>query len=83
MTKVIKQIRILPPIVIAQFGSSPTPMENYDLQLPLDDKGKPTTDFREIVPAQTLVIDPDDGSVVEFLSPPKYVFAMRRAGSSP
>jgi hypothetical protein len=74
MTKVIKQIRILPPIVIARFGSSPTPMENYDLQLPLDDKGKPTTGFREIVPAQTLVIDPDDGSVAESFIPSEIRF---------
>jgi hypothetical protein len=74
MVKVIQQIRILPPIAIARFGSSPTPMENYDLQVPRDDNGKPTTDFREILPAQTLVIDPDDGSVAESFIPPEIRF---------
>ncbi|MGC2780633.1 MAG: hypothetical protein WA418_33855 [Bradyrhizobium sp.] len=74
MAKAIKLLRMLPAIVIARFGSSPTPMENYDLQLPLDDKGKPTTDFREIVPAQTLAIDPDDGSVADSFLPAEVRF---------
>lgn len=74
MAKQIQEIRIFPPIVIARFGSSPTPMENYDLQLPRDAKGQPTADFREIVPAQTLVIDPDSGSIVASYVPSEVRF---------
>ena len=39
----IKGLRILPPIVIARFGSSPSPMDNYDVTVPLGADGKPTS----------------------------------------
>lgn len=59
----ILRLRILPPMAIARFGSSPSPMDNYDLRLPVDPEGRPSTGFREIVPAETLVIDEEDGSI--------------------
>jgi hypothetical protein len=46
----IKGLRILPPIVIARFGSSPSPMDNYDVNLPLGADGKPTSGYRKLVP---------------------------------
>ena len=39
----IVAIRILPPIVIARVGSSPSPMDNYELVIP-----KPRTGYREM-----------------------------------
>ena len=59
----IVAIRILPPIVIARFGSSPSPMDNYELVIPKPSDGTPGTGYREIVPAETLVVDEQDGSI--------------------
>ena len=66
--RTITKIRILPPMVIARFGSSPIPMENYDLEVMTDAAGNPTTaqhggTYRELVPALTLVVDPQSGSI--------------------
>ncbi len=61
----IVAIRILPPIVIARFGSSPSPMDNYELRIPVGSDGKPGTGYREIMPAETLVVDEQDGSIKE------------------
>ncbi|MEE8583509.1 MAG: hypothetical protein V3T83_01525 [Acidobacteriota bacterium] len=52
----IREIRILPPLAIARLGSSPQPMDNYDLQ----DPDQPTG-FRTLVPAETLVVE--NGSI--------------------
>lgn len=52
----IKQIRLLPPLAVARLGSSPEPLENYDLELP--DAVSP----RKIVPAATLWVD-DEGNL--------------------
>jgi hypothetical protein len=59
----IRSIRILPPMVIARFGSSPSPMDNYNINLPIGADGKPGTGFRKITPAPTLIIDDGDGSI--------------------
>jgi hypothetical protein len=64
----ITEIRVLPPLVIARLGSSPEPLENYDLELPKDAIG-----FRRIVPAETLYIG-GDGSISRASVPPKIVF---------
>ncbi len=66
----IKGLRILPPIVIARFGSSPSPMDNYDVNLPLGADGKPTSGYRKLVPAATVVVDESDGSVKSVTVPP-------------
>lgn len=58
----IKELRLLPPLVIGRFGSSPEPLENYTLEIsdPLD--------FRKIVPAPTLIMG-DDGAISEETKP--------------
>lgn len=53
----IVELRLLPPFGIARLGSSPDPMDNYDLDIS-DPVG-----YRRIVPAPTLVIDPRTGAV--------------------
>jgi hypothetical protein len=56
----IKNIRILPPFAVARLGSSPEPMENFDLEM----AGiKP----RSIVPAVSLHLD-EQGNLVESCS---------------
>lgn len=55
----ISEIRILPPLAIARLGSSPEPLDNYDLYIdPEDPLG-----FRRIVPAETLRVDRATGEV--------------------
>jgi hypothetical protein len=48
----IKEIRLLPPLALARLGSSPEPLENYELETP-DPVGP-----RAIVPATSLRLDP-------------------------
>jgi hypothetical protein len=45
-------LSILPPLAIGRLGSSPEPLENYELEIPVDGLG-----FRRIVPAETLYVD--------------------------
>src|SRR5262245_43222667 len=52
----IVALRLLPPMGIARFGSSPEPMDNYTLEDPPDDA---PGGFRRITLAETLVIDKD------------------------
>ncbi len=59
----IKEIRVLPPLAIGRFGSSPEPMTNYDLSL--DD----TRSFRALEPAETLVVDTNSGKIVSSVTP--------------
>jgi hypothetical protein len=54
----IKSIRIFPPLAVARLGSSPVPLENYELEIP--DAVSP----RKIVPAMSLLVD-KDGNVSE------------------
>src|ERR1022692_211771 len=65
----ITELRILPPLAIARLGSSPTPLENYDLELPEDPLG-----FRTIRPAETLIVDNSSGEVSGSKIPDKIVF---------
>jgi hypothetical protein len=58
----IKSISIFPPLAVARLGSSPIPLENYDLDIV--DAISP----RQIVPAVTLVVD-QDGNITEKKSP--------------
>jgi hypothetical protein len=53
-------LRILPPFAIARFGSSSTPLEAFDLEVPKD----APLDFQRIVPQDTLEIDPASGTVI-------------------
>ena len=61
----IMGLRILPSLAIARFGSSPTPLEAFELKLRDDDP----LGFREIVPRETLKIDPTTGAVVGMYTP--------------
>src|SRR6478609_7292052 len=54
----IKNIGIFPPLAVARLGSSPIPLENYDLNIV--DAISP----RQIVPATTLLLD-KDGNISE------------------
>ena len=47
----ITNIRLLPPLAVARLGSSPEPLENYDLEI-VDPVGP-----RAIVPRETLLLD--------------------------
>ena len=61
-------LRILPPFAIGRFGSSPNPLDAFELKLRDDDP----LGFREIVPKETLKIDPTSGAVVGD-EPPKFI----------
>src|SRR4051812_40155430 len=59
----IKELRILPPLAIGRFGSSPEPLENHTTTVvdPLD--------FRKLVPAPTLIVDEATGAITQETSP--------------
>jgi hypothetical protein len=63
-------LRILPPFAIGRFGSSPNPLEAFELKLCDDDP----LGFREIVPQKTLKIDGATGAVVDIYTPPHIKF---------
>ena len=55
----IKEIRILPPLAIARFGSS----DRADAQLrPVDPAD--AVGFRTLMPSETLVVHPQNGMVL-------------------
>lgn len=58
-------VRILPPMASARFGSSPTPLEAFSLEI---DPDKPL-DFRRIVPQPTLEVDPATGAIARAYTP--------------
>lgn len=66
----IQELRILPPFAIGRFGSSPTPLEAYELKFRDDDP----LGFREICPAETLEIDPTSGAVKRCYTPDRIRF---------
>lgn len=57
VVKDIKELLILPPLAVARFGSSPDPMDNYEVVV-TDAIG-----FRQLVPAPTLVMNPETGAI--------------------
>ena len=62
----IKEIRILPALAAGRFGSSPDPMDNYEIQAdPNDPRG-----FQQLVPAETLVVDRNTGEITGSVTPP-------------
>jgi hypothetical protein len=64
----ILELRILPPLAVARLGSSPEPLENYDLVV--DDP----LGYRKIQPSETLRIDPATGEIVEAYTPNRIQF---------
>lgn len=63
-------LRILPPLAIGRFGSSPTPLEAFDLtksdEAPLA--------YRQIMPKETLEIDPGSGAIIRQYVPERIRF---------
>jgi hypothetical protein len=59
----IKELRILPALVIARFGSSPEPLENYEVKL------NNPFGFRQIKQAPTLIVNPETGAVDQETKP--------------
>lgn len=61
----ILELRILPPIAIGRLGSSPTPLEAFEL---LSDPEKPL-DYRRIVPRPSFVVNSNDGTISQCCTP--------------
>lgn len=61
----IHELRILPPLAIARFGSSATPLEAYDLEIPEQDP----MGFRIIRPKETLEVDQETGEIARCYTP--------------
>ncbi len=55
----ITELRILPPLAIARLGSSPEPLDNYDVVVPAEHP----LGYRRIEPAETFVVDPSTGEI--------------------
>ena len=53
----IAEIRILPPLAIGRLGSAATPLENYTLEI------DSPVGYRKLVPAPTLIVDPNTGGI--------------------
>lgn len=64
----IKEIRLLPPLAIGRFGSSAEPMHNYDAIV------TSATGYRDLRPAETLMLNPVTGEIVAKLTPPAVRF---------
>lgn len=61
----IEELRILPPLAIARFGSAPAPMDNYDAVV---DPEQPLG-YRELRPAETFEIDDATGEIARTFVP--------------
>ncbi|HJQ36796.1 MAG TPA: hypothetical protein VKB93_06640 [Thermoanaerobaculia bacterium] len=62
----IRALRILPPLAIARLGSSPDPLENYDVRVSeVDPLG-----FRELHGAPTFDVDRKRGVITRVYTPP-------------
>jgi len=75
----IRSLRILPPLAIARLGSSPEPLENYDVRVPANDP----LGFREIHGAETLVVDRRRGTISRSYIPKSIHFKDRRRRVKP
>src|SRR4051794_35722274 len=64
----ILELRILPPLAVARLGSSPEPLENYDLVV------EDPLDYRKIQPSETLRINPATGEIIEAYTPSSIQF---------
>ena len=60
----ITELRILPPLAISRLGSSPTPLDNYNLVHSDEPLG-----FRKIEPAETLYVDETSGEISDHSTP--------------
>lgn len=67
----IHELRILPPLAIARFGSAATPMDNYDAVV---DPANPLG-YRTLRPAETLEVDSDSGAITRAFVPDALSFS--------
>lgn len=58
----LHEIRMLPGVTIARLGSSPSPMDNYSTKAD-------GSDFRDLEPAETLIVNPDSGEITDAVTP--------------
>src|SRR6266478_6545790 len=70
LTMAIVELRILPPFAIARFGSSPIPLEAYELRRSDDDP----LGYREIKPVETLEVDEATGAIARNYVPDRIRF---------
>lgn len=77
MAKNVLGLRILPPLAIARFGSSPMPLEAFELKEPgpEDPMG-----YRRIEPQDTFKVDPKSGAITEQYRPKTIRFVDRNGG---
>ena len=61
----IKELRIFPPLAIARFGSSPEPLDNYEVKV----NRQEVAGFRVLEPAETLVVDRATGEITGATTP--------------
>jgi hypothetical protein len=61
----IRALRILPPLAIARLGSSPQPLDNYDVCV----SDRDPLEYREIRGALTFVVDRDSGTIRRAYTP--------------
>jgi len=66
----IHELRILPPLAIARFGSAPTPMDNYDAVVRSEDP----LGYRRLEPRATLQVDVDSGEITRVFTPAEVSF---------
>lgn len=75
----IRALRILPPLAIARLGSSPEPLENYDVRV----RDQDPLGFRELQSAPTLDVDRKDGSIRRIYTPNGVRFKDKRGHVKP
>jgi hypothetical protein len=66
----IEELYILPPLAIARFGSSETPLEAFELE---ESEAEPLA-FRKIVPKETLEVDRESGAISRSYVPSRIRF---------
>lgn len=64
----VKEIRLLPPLAVGRFGDSAEPMHNYDAVI------SSAAAYRDLVAADTLVLDSNSGEIVQKFRPPSVRF---------
>lgn len=66
----ILELRILPPFTIGRLGSSPDPMDNYEVVIREEDP----VGYRQLLPAETLVVDRRSGEITGVVKPHRVQF---------
>ena len=75
----IRGLRILPPLALARLGSSPQPLENYDVRV---DDNRPLG-FRRIFGAETFIVNRRSGAIERTYIPKQVHFRDRQQRVKP